>query len=281
LAIERDANLGEAYLARASFLLEHGQAEAALEDIRSAKELLPESPTIFIYRSQAELALKEYQAAYDDAQKAIEMDRTSLPGFLALGQAALEVGENGEAIQALKVYLDFNEQNAAAWLALGKAYYQTEGKALQAMQALDQALQLDKRLAEAYLYRGLLHLEDDEGQEAVNDFMSARRFDSRSFLVNLGLGRALFASNRLGEARGQLNSTLKLAETDAEQAQVYYWRAQVLEAYGIPQSAAADWEALLALPSEVVPREWNFTARRSLIAYYTPVPTFPPPTGGR
>jgi tetratricopeptide (TPR) repeat protein len=69
----------------------------------------------------------------------------------------------------------------------------------------------------------------------------------------------------LNEARSQYNASLDLAEDDQQLGQVYYWRAQLLEALGNRPAAMQDWERLLDLPAEAVPQVWIKTAQRHMI----------------
>ena len=115
-----------------------------------------------------------------------------------------------------------------------------------------------------YLYRGLLYLAQGEGQSAVNDFVSARKLDSKSFPVNLALGRALLAAGRPREAYAQIDGSLGLASSDPQLAMVYFWRAMAAEEDSLVTSAVEDWQALLALPAEALLPGWLEIAEEHL-----------------
>jgi hypothetical protein len=73
---------------------------------------------------------------------------------------------------------------------------------------------------------------------------------------------------------------LPLARTDITKAQVYYWEAQFLEAIGDPLSqegAQNSWNALIALPAEVMPPAWRTEAFQHLkiTPTFTPTLTLP------
>jgi len=105
--------------------------------------------------------------------------------------------------------------------------------------------------------------------------MAARRLDSRSFAINLGLGRALLSAGRLADALTQMESCQKLAQDEQQRAAVYYWHAAVNLARGQPRLAADDWQALLDLPQEQVPPAWRQAAQAGLLAL-TPTPAGTP-----
>jgi tetratricopeptide (TPR) repeat protein len=262
-SIERDDQYGEAYLQRAAFWLSQGDLEAAQDDLDSAEELMPESTWLPLYRAEIALAQGDPESALALARLANKKDLTLLPGYLVLGKALLENGSYNQAFQALETYTLYVPDDAQGWLALGQAYTGS-GALEEAQESLDKAIELDESLAEAYVARGLVFIELDEGQSAVNDLLQANRIERRSFAINLNLGRALFASGRLNEARSQFNTSLDLAEEDQQMGQVYYWRAQLLEALGNRPVALQDWERLIDLPDEAVPEEWVKTAQRHL-----------------
>ncbi len=263
-AIERDDQYGDAYLERAAFWLTQGEFEAALEDLDRAEELLPESTWLPLYRAEIALAQNEPESALELARLANEKDLTLLPGYLVLGKALLANGSYNKANQALETYTVYMPDDAEGWLALGQAY-SGSGSFNEAQIALDHAIEIDETLAQAFVARGLVFIELDEGQKAVNDLLQANRIDRRSFIINLNLGRALAAAGRLNEARSQFNTSLDLADDDLQLGQVYYWRAQLLEALGNRPAALLDWEKLVDLPSESVPEIWIRTAQRHLI----------------
>jgi tetratricopeptide (TPR) repeat protein len=262
-AIERDDQYGEAYLQRAAFWLRQGDLEAAQEDLDSVDELLPESPWLPLYRAEIALAQNEPESALELARLANKKDLTLLPGYLVLGKALLANDSFSQATQALETYTLYMPDDADGWLALGQAYYGSDAL-VEAQESLDKAVELNGNLAEAYVARGLVFIELDEGQLAVNDLLQANRFERRSFAINLNLGRALVAAGRLNEARNQFKTSLDLAEDDQQMGQVYYWRAQLLEALGNRPAALQDWERLVDLPEDVVPQAWLKTAQRHL-----------------
>jgi tetratricopeptide (TPR) repeat protein len=282
LAIKYDPQDGEAYLERASLLLRQGDSQAAQKDLEKAHNLLPDSPLLYLEMAQAALQQGENDVALLNARKALDLDKTSLPIYQTVGQAAVLNQDYALAIDTLKTYLLYQPDEAQAWALLGQAYYGNKQYDPEAMQALSKAIELDRNQADPYLYRGLIYLDQNQGQDAVNDLVVARRLDSKSFEASLGLARGLFATNRLNDARGQFSTSLDLAQNDEQRAQVYFYRAQVLEALGNPPAARQDWQALLDLPEATVPADWAALAQKRLAptatATFTATPT---PTASR
>ena len=275
LAIEKDPQYGEAYLERASFLLDQGDAEGALKDLAKAEKILPDSPLIYLHRAEIALAEGDMGTALENATRANELDLTLLPSYRLLAEAAAAQGEVEQALEAIDVYLLYEQEDPAAWVIQGQALY-ARGEYSETMKALNKALQLDKSNTDAYLYRGLTYIELEQGQRAVNDIYKVMQSEPTSFKVNLSFGRALLAAGRLGDSLGQINRSLDLAKSDEEEAQAYYWRARVYEAIGNAPTALRDWKKLLTYPEEAVPQEWIETAQAHIKTTATPAPTSTP-----
>ncbi|RPI31484.1 MAG: tetratricopeptide repeat protein [Chloroflexota bacterium] len=273
LAIQYDPNMADAYLARADYYLDLGDSETALESLNTAEGLIPYSPLIYVYKARVYLQLGENESALESAEQAHQMDLTSLDAYLVLGQAQLALGDSKQAILNLRTYLLYEKQDALGWVMLGQAYAQTGKDAELALDAFDQALDLNDELTEAYYYRGLAYIGMDEGQKAANDLAIALRADTESFDINLNMGHALLIADRPNDAYRQLRAAENLAEGDAQLASVYYWRALALETLGNPNAAVSDWESLLNLPIEAVPSEWLKTAKEHMLVLRPPTPT--------
>ena len=117
-------------------------------------------------------------------------------------------------------------------------------------------------------------IELGEGQKAVNDIYRAYQQDTRSFILNLSLGRALLSAGRLGDALAQMNRTYGTADGEAEVGEALFWRAQVYQAIGNPISAMKDWNSMLELPGGSVPTIWLETAQASIRLASTKTPTY-------
>lgn len=297
-AINSDPSLAEAYLERAAFYITSSQDDKAQKDIASAGKLLPDSALPYLYQAQAALKTGDDVAALESAQKAYDLDQTLLPVYQVLGEAALQNDDFKTARQMLDMYLLYEPENAATWLSLGRAYaalgsYEqiyTRGKQEneqtdyeKAMEAINQAMQMNSYLPGIYIYRAWIYLAQGDGNQAVNEFMDAKKAESEKintgkkstlwFPINLGLGQALLLDDRASEAYGTLNYAAGLVENDYEKAAVYFWRAQAAEKQEKVKEAIKDWQALMELPEDIVPQEWLTMAIEHLENLSTPTPT--------
>ncbi len=286
--IDYDPNLFEAYLDLVVYHLAQDENEAASEYLDIAEELIPESPLIYVYRANIALHAGDDQEALEAAREAYNLDITLLPVYLVLGQASLAHGEFADALEVLETYVQYAENDPLGWMALGQAYAeimapeqgysdfaQAEGDQdyEAALDAFDQAFELDDQLPEIHIYRGITYLALGEGQEAVNEFYLARKLEMKSLQISLLMGRGLIAAERTEDGFAQINGSENLAESDEDWAAVYFVRAQAAEGLGRKSTAITDWKALLALPKVSVKKVWLEMAEERLEELTAPTPT--------
>ncbi len=291
-AITYDPNLFEAYLDLVLFNLNQNEMEVAEEHLDVAESLRPESPLIYVYRAKIALHAGDDQLALDAANEAYSLDVTLLPAYLVLGQASLVNSEFDKARKVLETYVQYAENDPIGWAALGQAYAeitdshqgytvyeQDEGDKdyESALEAFDQAYELDEELPEIHIYRGITYLALGEGQDAVNEFYLARKLDNYSLDISLLMGRGLIAAERTEDGFAQINFSEGLAESDEDWAAVYFVRAQAAEVLGYKNTAIEDWKALLALPEKSVDEAWLDLAEERLEELTAPTAT-PTPT---
>ncbi len=254
-AVELDPAFAEASLELAACLLEENEIERAIELLEQAEVILPTSPLVYLYRGQAAYMDGNYATALSAGQQALELDLTLLSAYLLVGRAAIAENEPQLALEALDTYLTYAPDDAAGWAGLGWAYFEA-GQQRKAMEALDRAVELDSQDPEIRLYRGLTYLSLRRGQDAVNDLLIARKELGSTFQIEWSLGRALMLADRLDDARGQFTVSERLAESDEELAQVYYYRALVLDELNERAAAEEDWKALVQLKKGSAPENW-------------------------
>jgi tetratricopeptide (TPR) repeat protein len=274
-AVEIDPTFGEGYLELTSYLLGKNEIEKAMEYLDKAAEIMPNSPLIFLYRAQASIDLGELEQALADARTANRLDATLLSSYRVLGQAAYLNADYKGAFKALDTYLEYEQKDPQAWTIYAETLFAT-GQYTQTLQATDNALKLDRSLADAYYYKGRAYIELGEGQKGVNAIYQAILLTPNSFDYQLHLARALYIADRLDDAVGAMYPVERLAKTNEELAQVYYWRAQMLEANGDVYNGLKDWARLLKLPEDTMPKEWRDMAEERLAKTPTPAPTRTP-----
>jgi tetratricopeptide (TPR) repeat protein len=271
-AVVLDPSMASAHLELIAYYLVIGNFEFALDSLEIAEKLVPESPLIYAYRSQALLQSGEFEMALEAAQQAYELDQTILEVYQTLGNLHLLSGNSDQASHFLEIYLRYVTDDANTWAAYGRALFESGDRFDEAMHAFDLALVLDENSFTALLFRGLSYLESGQGQLAVNDLFIARNFDRESFVASLGLARALSLAERYNDAVSQFTGSELLASTESQRAEVYYWRADTFRLIGDKISALNDFETLLTIEDETIPEIWLNEAQQFILEM-TPTPT--------
>jgi len=271
-AVLLDANLLEAYLELAAFKTNHKDPGGALRDLETAMRLLPTSPLPYSIRARAYLALNQPELAVSDARRANQMDPGTLSGYRLLAEA-LRANKNAPgSVDALEIYTRYAPDDAEALAWLGQAYAAL-GNSGSALPTLDMALAINPQSFEVRLIRAQYFIDLKEGGKAVDELRAAGALRPDAFPVSLGLGRAALIQNDPSEAWRNFTAALRLAQTDTEKAQAYYWRAIALENAKQIAQALADWGELLRLPGAAVPQDLRDSALLHVQALNTPTPT--------
>jgi len=273
-ALLLDPRFGQVYLERAKYFLEEGSYQLAYEDADQAATFLPHSPLAHYYRAEALLGLKDYKEAEKSILTALALDVNHVPAYLAAGRIRLETGNPEAALELLTRYGSHASNKPwEFYYSLGKAYFLSGKDLNRGLELVDEAIAMGGRSTNLYFVRALIERELGDLDNAINDMAIARSLDRLDFEAHLMLGRFLFEKGNFFASLVYLNISERLAYTDTELAQVYYWRAQVLESYDRYDESIMNWEALLSLPLDNVPDEWEVVAAEKLLPTATPTPT--------
>jgi tetratricopeptide (TPR) repeat protein len=254
-ATSLDPGYGEAYIDLAVYYLSKKNTVAALDALNTAELTLPDSPLIPLHRAEAYLQMGQPELALQSAEKAYSMDVVNLDIYRAMGFAMQDLGRYDDSKSYLEIYTVYDPTDAEGLFRLGMVYYLNKDYT-GATNLFTKALEIDPLLDGAYFYRGSINLEMSDGKNALADFSRYLEFKPESFAGNLGLGKAYLVMGNNGEAYRQIEKSKKFAKTDEELAELYYYRATVLELIGYPDAALKDWKALLELPRSIVPDDW-------------------------
>jgi len=273
-ALLLDPRFGQVYLERAKYFLEEGSYQLAYEDADQAATFLPHSPLAHYYRAEALLGLKDYKEAEKSILTALALDVNHVPAYLAAGRIRLETGNPEAALELLTRYGSHASNKPwEFYYSLGKAYFLSGKDLNRGLELVDEAIAMGGRSTNLYFVRALIERELGDLDNAINDMAIARSLDRLDFEAHLMLGKFLFEKGNFFASLVYLNISERLAYTDTELAQVYYWRAQVLESYDRYDESIMNWEALLSLPLDNVPDEWEVVAAEKLLPTATPTPT--------
>lgn len=270
-AIKFDPSYAPAYVERAAYFLANDELDNARTDIQKAMEIDASSSRVFSVQAELELRLENFGDALVSAQKANSLDVTNLPVYLVLGRANLEMEHYQDAVRALEIYNIYTPGDPLAMIYLATSYNYT-GDYLGAIQLLDTVLTRDKTRSEAYYQRGLSHFGMENYKKAVTDFQLAFDYDPKDLDASIGLAQTYLKMGFPGDAYAEIRDhAARLAKTDRQLAQVYYWEATALEELE-NSSAITYWTYLLALPADSMPAEWRTVAQGWISKRYTATP---------
>ncbi len=276
-AVALDPNFIEAQLDLAAFLIDQNDPQTALTVLGDAVRLNPNSPALDILQGRASLAMDQPQQALVFARQANQLDPGSLDGYLFLAEVYRANDDLVGSIAPLEIYTRYNLDNALAVAWLGQAYA-AQGKDNEALHMADQAVALDSSSLEVLLIRAQIYIDMQDPAKARADLNAANQIKANVFQVYLGLGRVASLDGDSSEAWRSLSSAVRLAKTDAEYVQAYYWRALALEDMKQIPAAIADWAEVDQLGGVSLTYSQRQTASQhlqNLIASSTP-PTFTP-----
>lgn len=184
-------------------------------------------------------------------KKASPSQKEQKPGPLELlylqAEDALKKEDYAPAAKALEEYLSSRPEDAIAHFQLGYAYTGLN-RSEDAQREYTKAIELDSKLAAAYLNLGLLHLDRDpataipplskatqllpgearprfllglayertgNAKAAIESYAAARDLDGKNFDIRFSLGRVLLASGRSAEAEAEFRAALEIRADSA------------------------------------------------------------------
>ena len=155
----------ERYFAQAETQLEHGAALAAVESLRSALGLDPNSPEAHALLSLALVQTKRLHAAEYEASVSLELEPLHPRGHIALGHVHLAARRPKKARQHLEQALELNPESAGTLLALSRVA-QIVGNEKERKRYLDEALAIAPDEADALCAAGEYHLQHGDQHKA-------------------------------------------------------------------------------------------------------------------
>lgn len=180
-------------------------------------------------------------------------DRYAATALYFFGAAQTALGQDEAALAAYNEAIARDKTAPLPRVARGQSLLQTQSFAEAqadfgvAIAALARADETSPQLGAAYLGNGLALLGLNRPDSAVSNFQAALRTLPTSFEADVGLGQALTRTNKAQDALTPLNAAFVLAQTNAQRAEVLWWRARAYLALGQRAEERTDLEALTAL----------------------------------
>jgi tetratricopeptide (TPR) repeat protein len=257
-ALDRDPLLIETNLEIARYYQARSLWQVLERTMQAAIEAGARTPAIYIYLSNAQHNLHQFEGSLISALQGSADDPGLLEGYLAVGRAYVAVAADNlepeyypQAIWPLQTYLAYRPDDYQGWGLLSRAYLGS-GQLEEALQAANVALGIYDRYAPAYRARGMTNTKMGEYDLALTDMKQAERYGQSDFELTLETGRVMYHLGKYTEAlRDYINPAINLANE--------------VKVITVKERKLAEGYALRALIYETNPdnrgdavREWNW-----------------------
>jgi tetratricopeptide (TPR) repeat protein len=142
-----------------------GRTFEALQAYSGALALVPDAVVAYLKRGRVYQLQGEAEAALRDLKRAAELDPSASRPLEWLGDISLDLNRLDRASEYFQRYVALDDRNARVLYKLGVARYRA-GAAREALQVLDQALQIDPALNDARFLRALCQRDLGQPNEA-------------------------------------------------------------------------------------------------------------------
>lgn len=163
------------------------------------------------------LLIKSYSSDNENSETLILLGDLSLKRVDEFGLKNKKVLNNREenAVtsqykRALNYYNKAGESSDASYYVKLSNIYKKLGKKLEALLALDRAIELDSNDLWNYFDRGKLYFYMSSNAKALDDFIKAYSIDENHFFTNIFLGRLYFAENEIDKSFYHYKKALEL-----------------------------------------------------------------------
>lgn len=154
-------------------LYSDGKYAEAIKAYDEYLKLHPSHVKSLYNRGRSYEELGKFQKAFNDFEQVLEIDKKNTSAMLSLSKFYYRDHkfEKAKYYGELAVKANVNLPQAHFWL--GRAQHQL-GAFSEALTAYNNAINLDRELGEAYLYRGAIKMQGNRQKGACADFKSAK-----------------------------------------------------------------------------------------------------------
>jgi tetratricopeptide (TPR) repeat protein len=161
------------------------------------------------------------------------IDPSSAETGIGLGRALMTSGKVQEALDLARRLLAMHQEDASCWLFQGRAQ-QASGQPVDAEQSYRRAVELDPWLIEAYRDIAVLAQTRGDSKTAIAVWRRLSGLYSNQLGPRIGLVNAYLAAGKPDRAWLALG---QIADGDADNPLVWYWKGVTLARLGCPEQA--------------------------------------------
>jgi tetratricopeptide (TPR) repeat protein len=200
-------------------LLKHRAGEPAIALFQKGKQLFPESVRMQLGLAVAFYLQKEYENAAQNFFAASDLHPHDSAPYLFLAQVqAKEITESSGYRERLERFVRLQPNNASAnyYYAACLWEQQSEGAKFFA----DRAVQLDAKLAPAYLLLGVIDSRQNDVRKAISMFQKATAVNPEFAEAHYRLAQAYELSGETARAQEERATYKKLSDESAQKAEL-------------------------------------------------------------
>lgn len=197
-ANRRNDSLPEAYFALGSVYTETGKNAEAVQQLKRALQLRPNSDDGYIRLGRAYAATGQTEAALTAFKKAVELNPYYWYNHKQLGGAYADAGRNRQAIDEFKQQIDLNPKDWSGYNNLAAIYY-LEGRWKDCIPYLEKAIELQPSF-DSYSNLGSAYYELERYPEAIEMYKKAIQLNGNSPVPLRNLAQAYRRSGQEQQA---------------------------------------------------------------------------------
>lgn len=238
LGIERSYN------ERALAYAQAGEADRALADYTEAMRISPQDANIYSNRAAIYLLINDPARAQADLEAALRLDPKNPKALYNQGAFYMKQGANDQAMAAFSQIISNKTDITKDVYGARAVIMLKQGKVMEALADLDQALKLDPKYADGYKNRGAAYGLLGRNQQALDDFSQALKLSPQS--IDAYVNRALVNINlqRMQDAFKDVEEALSLDPTHIKS---HLLRAQIFLSQGRVQDGLREYDVILRI----------------------------------
>ncbi len=234
-AKQRNDNLPEAYFALGSVYTATGKNAEAVEEIKHALRLAPNSDDGYIRLGQAYSATGQSEAALAAFKKAVDLNPYYWYNHKQLGGAYADIGNNQEALKEFQRQIDLNPKEWSGYNNIG-AIYSLEGRWKDCIPYLEKAIELHPAF-DSYSNLGSAYYELGRYPEAIQMYEKAVQLNGNSTVSLRNLAQAY---RRAGKEQEALSTYDRAITAAYNQLQINPQNAEVMGTLAMCYAAKGD-----------------------------------------